>query len=228
MDATPLLLLVQAASIPEAPPVYRLTLAQVFVFLFIMLGPLKVIGPFAAATRELAPAALRALAVKVFALSVFAVVLGGLLGKGLLAKWQVSTPVLELAAGLIFALVSLQGVLAQYHEPSAATEPAGTPRAMHLVFPVNVTPYGIAAVILLLALSADSARMVAILAMAVAMLAFNLLAMLAARVIVHWAGLPLQILGAVLGVMQVALGLSVMISGLAGIGVDVTPGGTGG
>lgn len=219
MDANALLLLAQAASVP-GEPAYRLSPANVFLMFFIMLGPLKLIGPAAAATRELAPAALRALAFKVFALSLAAVVLGGLLGSSMLAKWHIPVSVLELTAGLILALVSLQMVMAQYHEPPAVPAPARG--AMHLVFPVSVTPYGIAVVILLLALAADRTRTLLVLGIAVAVLVLNLLAMLSARAILPWAGLPLQILGAVLGVLQVALGLMIMITALAAMGVGVS------
>ena len=221
MDTNALLALAQAVTVPALPelPAYRLTPANIFLVFFIMLGPLKVIGQFAVATRELAPAALRALAFKIFALSVAAVLLGGLVGSALLENWQISAPVLQLTAGLIFVLVSLQIVLSQYHE--APVTPTHGPNLMRLVFPVSVTPYGMAVVIVLLAIAADTNRSLQIMGIAIAVLVLNLLAMLAARFIVRWAGLPLQVLGAVLGVLQVALGLKILINALAAIGVDV-------
>lgn len=221
MDMNALLQSMQAAAIP-APPAYRIALPQIALLFFIMLGPLKVIGPFAAATRDLTPVALRALAVKVFVLSMIAVIGGGLLGSALLGKWQISAPVMQLTGGLIFVLVALQMVMQQYQETPAVDHAA--PKLMHLVFPVSVTPYGIATVILLLALAADTTRMVEVLAVAAVVLALNLLSMMASRSILHWIGLPLQIAGAVLAVLQVALGLEILIPALAAIVADVAPG----
>ncbi len=220
MDTNALLSLVQVVTVPELQ-VYRLSAGNIFLVFFIMLGPLKVIGQFAVATRELAPAAVRVLAFKAFALSVAALLLGGLLGSRLLGNWQISAPILQLTGGIIFVLVSLQIVLAQYHEVPAV--PAHAPSLMHLVSPVIITPYGMAIVIVLLAIASSTTRALQIMGIATAVLVLDLLAMLAARFIVRWVGLPLQILGAVLGVMQVALGLKILVNSLAALGVDVIP-----
>jgi multiple antibiotic resistance protein len=59
------------------PPV--LGVSTIFILFFITLGPLKLLGPFAQQTRELDPAALRAIAVRVFVVGLIAVVFGGYL-----------------------------------------------------------------------------------------------------------------------------------------------------
>ena len=153
MDPT---MLMQAAAPVAGSPAgaYQLAPADIFVLFFIMLGPLKSIGPFFVATRELEPPALRALAFKAFAIAVAAVLLAGIVGSAMLRSWQISPPVMELAAGLVFLLVALQIVLAQY-EPPASAPPKADASLMHLVFPLTVTPYGIAALIVMMALSAD-------------------------------------------------------------------------
>jgi len=199
---------------------YLLTVANVFLVFFIMLGPLKAIGPFFVATRQLDAPALRAMAWRVFALSAVSILVAGLLGSIMLRKWQISPPVMELAGGLVFLLVALQMVLAQYQLPPPA--PEGKPQLLHLVFPTTITPYGIAAVITMMALSAQASRALAVIGLAIIVMALNLLAMLFVRQIMRWIGpIPLQILAAVLGILQVALALQFMVTALRELGLPI-------
>ncbi len=205
---------VPVAAVP-ADPQYLLTLADVFLLFFIMIGPIKSIGPFAAATAGLTPAELRHVAWKVFAISLVSVLLAGLVGANLLHKWHVQPAVLQFAGGLVFLLVALQMVMAQYHAPVVA--PAGTaatpPAIGYLVFPVTLPAYGIAALIVLMAMSGGTERMLWILGLACGVLVLDLLVMWFVRPLLHWVGqLPLQILGAVLGILQVALALQLLLS----------------
>lgn len=199
---------------PAQQAVYSLTLADVFLLFFIMIGPIKSIGPFAAGTAGLTAPQLRGVAWKVFAVSVITVLIAGTVGGKLLQKWHIAPYVLQLAGGLVFLLVALQMVLAQYRP--AAPAPPGEPASVaHLAFPVTLPAYGIAALIVLVAMSSSADRLLWILALAVLVLALDLLVMLFVRPLLHWVGqLPLQILGAVLGMLQVALALQLMVSAL--------------
>lgn len=92
--------------------------------------------------------------------------------------------------------------------------------ALRVAFPVVVTPYGIAAVIALLVNSHDAARTAGILAILVGVMVLNLLAMLYVRRIMGGViVLALQIVGAVLGVLQVALAVQIILRGLHDLGV---------
>lgn len=123
-----------------------------------------------------------------------------------------------LAGGLIFLLVGLRLVLEQYQPPHGATARLPTAplaAAMRITLPTIVTPYGVAALIVLLASSHDAARTAHILAILVGVMALNLLAMLFARRIMGGATVVvLQILGAVLGVLQVALAVELILRAL--------------
>lgn len=217
-------LLASAAALPAATVAgpatqYDLGLGSVFTLFFIMLGPLKLVAPYAQATAGLAPADASRLALKVAALATVSVVLGGLIGAGLLDKWHVTTEVLELAAGLIFLLVALKAVMQQYAPPrETAPKAVAEPRAAALVFPMVLTPYGIAALILLLSLSVGGTRMLWLIAMVLAVMLLNLLAMIYAQAIMRRFALPLRIMGAILGVLQVALALQIMVDGLRELG----------
>jgi len=214
-----------ATSVAAGRHVYEFTPGDVFLLFFIMLGPLKLIGPYFHATHAIDAKAARAIAFKVFALAIASVLLGALLGSSLIAKWHLSPPVLMLAAGLIFLLVALQLVLQQYEAPPAQHAQAAPPNLLHLVFPVTVTPYGIAAAIALTSLSRDAERTGVVLGLLGAVMVLNLLAMLLVRTLMRGiVPIALQILGAVLGVLQVALALNIIISALVRMGIPMTPG----
>jgi multiple antibiotic resistance protein len=87
-----------------------------------------------------------------------------------------------------------------------------------LAFPTIITPYGVAVLILLLA-ATDSSRKMAIFGVLLAVLVLDLAAMIFARKILGALGVTtLWILGAVLGVLQVALAIQLAIYGVRLIG----------
>ena len=61
----------------------------VFMLLFVTLGPIKIVGPFAQLTRDVDEAQMKQTAVRAF---VLAVVVGGFLGKTAVENWQISVP----------------------------------------------------------------------------------------------------------------------------------------
>ena len=207
-------------SLPDASDL--LGLGVVFVVLFITLGPIKIFGPFVQLTRDLDEAKVKSIAVRAFALAVIAAVVGGFAGRILVENWRISIAALTLAGGIIFLLVGLRLVLEQYQPVHAAPAPlpeAPMAAALRIAFPTVVTPYGIAAVIALLVNSPDAARTAGILAILIGVMVANLLAMLYARRIMGGVTvLVLQIVGAVLGVLQVALAVQMILRGLHDLG----------
>jgi len=199
--------------------------AEIFTLFFVTLGPLKTLAPFAQRTHDLDPAAMRRVATSAFAIATIAIVVGGLAGRALAANWHIEISGLMIAAGIIFLLVALNQLLAQYEPPQAAVAPPPLPpspmgAALRLLFPVVLTPYGIAAVIVLLANSHDEERTLMILALLVGVMILNLLAMLFARkILTGITMIVLQVLGAVLGVLQAALAVEFILAGLRGLGV---------
>ena len=194
-----------------------------FTLLFVTLGPLKVLGPFAQLTQAADEVTLRQIAVRAFMLAVIAVVVGGFSGSALLASWNISASAMLLSGGIIFALVGLDLVLEQYQPAHPAPPPlpaAPMAAAMRITFPIVVTPYGIAALIVLLANSPDAVRTAAVLAILLAVMVLNLLAMLYARRIMGGVTvMVLQIAGAVLGVLQVALAIDMILRALRELNV---------
>jgi multiple antibiotic resistance protein len=83
-----------------------------------------------------------------------------------------------------------------------------------IAFPTIVTPYGIATLIIFVALSRDWQGRMVIGAILLGIMLLNLAAMLLARHLLRFLGVFLQILGAVLGIIQVALGLQIILNSL--------------
>jgi multiple antibiotic resistance protein len=193
-------------------------LGAIFTIFFITLGPLKLLGPFAQQTRSLDPVALRGIALRVFVVGLAAVVVGGYIGSALAAKWGVSVPAILIATGVIFFLVAMDVVMSPYVPAHVSPEPLpGQPMAatLRLTFPLVVTPYGIAALIAVLSATDDPTRVKQIYLLLVAVMGIDLLAMLFARQIMRGPILlALQVLGAVLGVLQVGLAVQIIIRAL--------------
>jgi small neutral amino acid transporter SnatA (MarC family) len=194
---------------------------EIFTIFFITLGPLKLLGPFVQRTHGLDDATVRQIAVRAFLMATISAIAGGFLGSALLSNWHVSIGAMVITAGLVFLLVGLRQILEQYEPPHApdANMPAlpasPTAAALKLLFPMVLTPFGIAAVIVLLALSTESGRTAIIIGMVVVVMLLNLVAMLFARKILVGATIVvLQILGAVLGILQAGLAVQIILRGL--------------
>lgn len=197
---------------------------KIFVLLFLMLGPIKILIPFVDMTDGADPAFRRRLAARAVLFSAAALGVAGLVGRTMLANFNIPVPVLALTGGLVLFLVALQTVLQQFAglaQRRADRQPPELKLALSpLAFPIIVTPYGIAAIIVFVALAQDDAALkLAIVEVAAFILLLDWLAMLFAHAILRWFGVVLQVFAVVLGVTQIALGLSVIIQSLGMIGV---------
>jgi multiple antibiotic resistance protein len=198
---------------------------KIFLMLFLMLGPIKILVPFVRMTKG-ADAVLRMrLATRSILFSAAALMLAGLLGRSMMENFNVSLPVLMLTGGVVLFLIALQTVLNQAlpigaDDREADVEPGLRLAFSPLAFPTIVTSYGIAAVIVFATLVRDDhAAELMVAGIVVAILIMNWLAMLFAGVILKWVGTALQVFAVVLGVAQVALGLQIILHSLAMIGI---------
>lgn len=187
---------------------------QVFAFLFLMLGPFKIIGPFTKITHGATPALTRQIAFRAMLFSSMALLIAAFLGARIMRNFNIPLPILALSGGIILFLVALLNIIKQFGTPLANEENVISPTlnmALYpLAFPTIVTPYGIAAVIVFLALSPDLNSKLTVGAIVLAIMTLNLILMLVTRYIFKVLALFLALLGAILGVVQVALGLMVI------------------
>jgi len=196
---------------------------KIFVLLFLMLGPIKILVPFVEMTRDADSAFRRRLATRAILFSAAALLVAGLLGRSMLDNFNIPAPVLALTGGLVLFLVALQTVLHQFSgaSPQKWHAASGLQMASNpLAFPTIVTPYGIAAVIVFVALAQDDLSLKwTVASVTAAILLLDWVAMLFAHAILKWMGTALQVLAVVLGVTQIALGVNVILQSLSLIGV---------
>lgn len=203
---------------------YILSFAEIFTFFSLMLGPIKVLVPFVKMTKDTDAKFRRKLALRAALISTIICLVAAFMGQRALKAWHISIPAIMLAGGIILFLVALQMVMQIY--PSSSRHEATPPipalamAVSPLSFPTIVTPYGIAILIILMATAQDATRQMGIISALVAIMILNLLAMLFAHTILKFIGvITLQILGSVLGVLQVALGIEMILQTLIKMGV---------
>jgi multiple antibiotic resistance protein len=191
---------------------------QIFSMLFLMLGPFKIIGTFTKITHGADPKLVSAISNRAVLYASIALVLAAVVGESVIMKFGIPLPVLALSAGIILFLVALRNIIQQYglDEPSPVVPvPPTMKMAMTpLAFPTIVTPYGIATVIVLTAISPELQDKVTVLVIVLIIMVINLILMMVNRYIYKVLAVCLPILGAVLGVIQVALGLKIIYNSL--------------
>lgn len=191
---------------------------QIFTFLFLMLGPFKIIAPFAKITQHANPVLTRQIAIRATLFSSVALLLAAILGENILSNFGIPIPILAMSGGIILFLVALLNIIRQFDPPkeqeAGIENPTLNMGINPLAFPTIVTPYGVAAVIVFLALAPDLNSKLIVGAIIVGIMVINLVFMLITRHIFKPLALILSILGAILGIVQVALGLMIIYSSL--------------
>lgn len=205
-----------------------LSVGAIFTIFFITLGPLKLIVPFARRTEGMDQSQARQTALYAAAIATLVVIGGSLLGRQMLIAWHVSVAALIIAAGIIFFVVALRQLLEQYGQEAerassaAPAQPPASPKALaiRLVFPLVLTPYGLAAVIATLAARSETQRTQVVLGLVLGIMLLDLVAMLYARRI-HYGPVVvvLQMVGAILAVLQSALAVQFLIIGVQALSI---------
>ncbi len=195
-----------------------------FTIAFVLLGPVKIIHPFAKLTRDAEPHFARSLAINAALIAATMCLLVAIAGRGLVSTYELSPEALQLAGGLVLLLSALKVIF-----PAAETQPrpAAKPTALQLAIsplasPIIVTPAGIAAILLFVMSAQAYPGVYRALALVLALiLLLDFLAMYFNAQILRVPGLlpSLQIVGAVLIFIQVALGIETMVRGLEGLGL---------
>jgi multiple antibiotic resistance protein len=199
----------------------RLDLSEAFTFFFLMLGPIKILAPFVTMTEHVDSSFRTQLAIRATIFSCVALAVAALIGERTLENYGVSLNVLALTGGLVLSVVAFQTILEQFqtHQKAEAETLPLNVAVLRLAFPIIITPYGIAAVIIFTAIASDTSTKIAVTAVALGVLLLDLASMLLARTLLKWLGAPLLIMGVVLAIIQLALGVQIVLSNLAALGV---------
>ncbi len=184
--------------------------------LFSMIGPIGLLPLFATTTATAMPElrARIAMLAALFALATLGIAV--FVGAGVMQSAGTSRTALIIAAGIILTLTALRNIFGA--APAAklsADEPTTALALMPLAIPGIVTPMGVAIVILFASYFPDLVDRLAILGVIAGIMVANYAAMR----ISHWfmrvvGAVPLLILGAIFGVLQAAMGIEMILSGI--------------
>lgn len=174
--------------------------------LFTTMGPVRAVSVFASYGESDRAPGVRPLAARSVGLATVAFVLAVLMGDQTLARSGVGLPALIGAAGFIIVVFSVQAMLSPVQ--SARQEKDVTSiRPADVAFPGIFPPIAVSIPIIFAAAAPTFDNKVTIIACGIVVLAIDWLAMIHAKSILKSIGpTPLQLLGAVFGVLQVALG----------------------
>ena len=190
------------------------TTMQIFAILFLMIGPFKIIGPFAKITQGADKTLTRQIAFRATIFSSIALLLAAFLGERIMNNYNIPLPILAISGALVLFLVALLSIIKQFSPATEQAENTLTPTMKMavnpLAFPTIVTPYGIAAVIVFLAMSPDPGTKITVGIIVLGIMVLNLVVMLITRSIFKVLAIILPLLAAILGIIQVALGLMIM------------------
>lgn len=204
----------------EPTPDYSILAAKLFPLMFNMMGPIGLIPAFAHISAGMDQTTRNSMARRAAGLAFISLFLAVFLGAAMLGAWSISNGSLIFAAGLIVTSTALLPIV-WAGGGAAAPSPASkqTPEQLAvspLAFPSMVTPRAVAVLIIFVAYFPTTEGKLTVLAIAALVLLLNLIGMRYAHVFMEKIGMtPLLVLGAVFGVLQVALGVEMMANGWA-------------
>lgn len=192
---------------------------KLFPLLFNMMGPIGLIPSFATLTAKMSEADRSTVANRAAFLALVSLALAVFLGAVMLESWSISNGSLVLAGGVIVAVTALLPIVSRGGEPAPSAKEQQSPRQLAvspLAFPIMVSPRAVAILIIFVAYFPTMDGKLTVLAVAALMMGLNLLGMRYAHAFMAKIGMtPLLVLGAVFGVLQVALGIEMISNGLA-------------
>jgi multiple antibiotic resistance protein len=202
---------------------FHLSYADIAVLFFLTLGPLKAMLPFARAARG-ADRGFRRTAAWRGVVTATIIVLGvALLGPFVLSNWHVSVPAIVITCGIILFYQALRitmqtpaGISGLAGQEASPSQPSPTIAVFPVAIPAIVTAPGIAAIAAVVVIdSHDLAHQAGVVALLLAVMALNLLALLNNEAILrHGLAGVLPVVGWVLAVLQASLAVQMVIFSL--------------
>lgn len=182
--------------------------------LFMTMGPIRALAVFSRVGTQDDAVVVRALANRSAALVAAAFLLTVLVGNAVLTAWGVTFPALLGAGGLVLGALSLQALLS----PTAATsvlDPERTPAAA-IAFPGLFPPIAVSVPLIFATPFPGWETKVSILGIGLALIVANWAVMRRSKAVLRVIGpVPLQLFGAVFGVLQLALALQFILAAVA-------------
>jgi len=196
----------------------------VFTVFFMLLGPIKLIPPYARLTKDLDGRFKRDVAIRAVVIAAVLCAFVALAGETLLGRFRISIDSLRISGGLVLLIAALQGIF-QRARPTRAGP--GTPTAIQLAaspvaVPGIVPPAGVAAILIFSMLAPEYPGMTQTVATYLAVImALDFLVMYFIDRVTKTPGLMLvlTLLGSVLVFMQLGLAVETILNALKHLGV---------
>ncbi|WP_096786206.1 MarC family protein [Rhodobacter sp. CZR27] len=191
---------------------------SLFGLLFMTMGPIRAIAVFARVGPSDDAPEVRALATRASLLVAAAFLMTVLVGNAVLANWGVSFPALIAAGGAALFALSLQALLQPTSAPPAD---AAAPSAAAIAFPGLFPPIAVSIPLIFSVPFPGRETKAGLVAMGLSLVLVNWLLMRRSKAILRRVGpVPLQLFGAVFGVLQFALALQFLINATQMIGAQ--------
>lgn len=185
--------------------------------LFTLMGPIAIMPLFATVTAGADDRLARQIAFRAYLVSLATLAVAVFVGAGAMGGVGTSNSSLIVAAGLILTLTALRNIFgaAASTKPDQPSPPSIALGFMPIAIPGIVTPVGVAVLIIFVSYFPALADKLAIMGVMSAIMTLNLGAMLLARwFMTHVGAAPLLVLGAIFSVLQAAMGIEILMSGL--------------
>lgn len=183
---------------------------SLFGLLFMTMGPIRAIAVYSHVGESDDAPGVQALAFRAAAMVAAAFLMTVVVGSASLQSWGVSLPALIAAAGLVLMALSLQSLMAP-----AATAPAIDPEkvpAAAIAFPGLFPPVAVAIPLIFAAPFPGWETKIGIVGLGLGLILVNWLLMRHSKAILRAIGpVPLQLFGAVFGLLQLALGFEFIL-----------------
>lgn len=187
----------------------------------IVLGPLKVIGPFALTTLNADRALQRKIAGRAFGLSTVISLVIAALGGFLMSRLNMSVGTLAIAMGIFLGHWALQTALAQNTQTSPPERPTIEVAIFPVSLPVIIPPQGVALLVLSTEIELEAHAgygLLLVMALIVVVMLLNWLFMLAASSLMKFPVFWI-IVGRIVAVVVSALAMQIILFGLRDLGI---------
>lgn len=194
---------------------------DIFLILFITMGPLKPSIVYVTLTAKADTAFRRKVALRTVITATAVAFLFALAGEFLLSAFHVSLPALKIAGGLILLLYALEMVIGGDKKNDSNDAELSTNIAVYpLAMPLMATPQALVAITTFTAADPGIREMLMILGLILVLMVFNFFFLLGAHKILKVIGpAALKVVAVVVGLLLSALAIQLVIWGLTDLGV---------
>jgi len=195
----------------------------IFTICFMLLGPIKIIQPFARLTQGKDRPFKRSVAIKSALIAAIVCIFVVIAGDNLVNKYELSFAALQISGGLVLLLAAMLTIFPRAEPEADTAEDRSTLQvALGFATPVIVPPAGVAAILIFVGFAAKYPGMYQALAVVLAIiLVLDLIVMFFNDQIMRIPVLlpAIQLLGAILIFIQVALAIDTILSAIKLLGI---------